>query len=166
MVWTRRASSSEGDSAGGYVAVAIAAKLNAERPGAVAGQPLLYPLLELGDEAWASSIFAHARIIGRVAVRYIRSQLGPHADDAATLLDLDPALMPPTVIATGGHLDPCRPDARRLAERLREAGRPTTQLDYPRLPHGFGSITHVSAASRRAMTEIGAATRDLADTLA
>lgn len=45
-----------GDSAGAYIAVEVAAKLNAERPRAIAGLVLLYPLLELGDEAWASSI--------------------------------------------------------------------------------------------------------------
>jgi acetyl esterase len=152
-----------GDSAGGYIAVALAARLNAERPGAVAGQALLYPLLELDDDAWASSIFAHARIVGRVAVGYIRSQLGPESAAATSLVGIDPALMPPTLIAAGGHLDPCRPDARRLAERLRAAGRPVTLLEYPRLPHGFGSITHLSVAARRAMAEIGVAARALAD---
>ncbi len=152
-----------GDSAGGYICVAVAAKLNGERAGAIAGLVLLYPLLELGDTAWASSIFAHARILGRVTLNYIRNQLGPASEAAASLIDTDPTLIPPTLIATGGQLDPSRPDALRLAQRLRAAGRTPILLEYARLPHGFGSITHLTAASRRAMAEIGAAARLLAD---
>lgn len=157
-----------GDSAGGYMAVALAARLNAERvnaeqPRAVAGLVLLYPLLELDDDAWASSVFAHARVVGRVAVGYIRNQLGPQIGAAASLVGVDPALIPPTIIAAGGHLDPCRPDARRFAERLRAAGRPVALVEHPRLPHGFGSITHVSLAARRATAEVGAAAKALAD---
>lgn len=143
-----------GDSAGGYIAVATAATLNQESPGAVAGLLLIYPLLELDDEAWASSLFAHSRIVGRVALGFIRNQLGVDAP-TPSLAGIGLAPLPPTLIAVGGPLDPCRPDARRLAARLRQAGKLTALLEYPRLPHGFASFTHLSAAARFAVAQIG-----------
>jgi acetyl esterase len=151
-----------GDSAGGYIAVAAAAKLNAERPGAVSGQLLIYPLLELDDAAWASSLFAHSRIVGRAAVGYIRAQLKLGDTAGSSLVDIDPSPLPPTLIATGGALDPCRPDGRKLAARLQGAGKPVTLLEFPRLPHGFASLTAVSLAARRAVGEIGEAMARLA----
>ena len=150
-----------GDSAGAYIAVAVASKLNAERPGAVAGQALIYPLLELDDAAWASSVFTHSRILGRVTMGYIRAQLSLAPGVETSLVDIDLAPLPPTLIATGGALDPCRPDGRRLTARLRTAGKPVTLLEYPGLMHGFGSLTHISPASRRAMAQIGEATARL-----
>ena len=69
--------------------------------------------------------------------------------------------MPPTLIAVGGHLDPCRPEGLRLAQRLADAGKPIMLLKYPRLPHGFASLTHLYPAGRRALAEIGSRTAEL-----
>ncbi len=150
-----------GDSAGGYLAMAMATKLNAERPGAIAGQVLIYPLLALDDEAWAASLSTHSRMLGRVTLSYIRHQL--HLETVpASLAEGDLAPLPPTLIAVGGQLDPCRPEGLRLAARLREANMPVRLLEYPRLPHGFASLTHLSAASRRAVAEIGQRAAELA----
>ncbi|HEY1880727.1 MAG TPA: alpha/beta hydrolase fold domain-containing protein [Caulobacteraceae bacterium] len=137
---------------------ATAAKLNAAKPGSVAGLLLIYPLLELGDEA--SSVFAHSRIVGRAAVSYIRHQLQLKAP-TQSLGESDLAPVPPSLIVTGGALDPCRPDAQRLAARLDVDGKLTGLLEYPRLPHGFASMTHVSRASGRAVGEIGERLADL-----
>ena len=149
-----------GDSAGAYMSVVAAAKLNAERPGAIAGQVLIYPLLALDDDAWAASLSTHSRIVGRVALGYIRHQLHLGAVPVS-LAEGDLAPLPPTLIVVGGHLDPCRPEGLRLAQRLREANMPVTLLAYPRLPHGFASLTHLSVASRRAVAEIGRLTAEL-----
>lgn len=67
------------------------------------------------------------------------------------------APLAPTLIAVGGHLDPCRPEGLLLAKRLAEAGRPATLLAYPRLPHGLASLTHLYPAGRRAVAQIGRA---------
>jgi acetyl esterase len=149
-----------GDSAGGYLTVAVTAKLNAERPGAVAGQLLIYPLLVLDDPAWAASLSTLSRIVGRVTLGYIRYQLRLDAPPPS-LAEIDLTPLPPTLIAVGGQLDPCRPEGLRLAERLRQAKMPVTLLQYPRLPHGFASMTYVSVASRRAVAEIGVAMKAL-----
>jgi len=143
-----------GDSAGAYIAVSTAARLNTERPGTVAGQVLIYPLLELDDDAWASSLSTHSRIVGRLAVGYIRRQLHLVAPPPS-LAETPLAPLPPTLIVIGGHLDPCRPEGLRLAARLQGANQALKLLQYARLPHGFASLTHLSAASRRAVAEIG-----------
>ena len=149
-----------GDSAGAYITVWATTRLNRERPGAIAGQVLIYPLLELDDEAWASSLSTHSRIIGRLAVGYIRHQLRL-GTAPQSLAEGDLAPLPPTLIVVGGQLDPCRPEGLRLATRLREANMPVELLSFPRLAHGFASLTHLSAASRRAVGEIGRAVRSL-----
>lgn len=150
-----------GDSAGAYLAIAATAVLNAERPGAVAAQILIYPLLHIDDGVWSQSVFKHARIVGRAAVAYIRSQLGESAVTTPSLLVQDLPPPPPTLIAMGGALDPVRPDAEAYARKIEAAGVRPVILEYPLLPHGFANLTHVSAASRKAMTQIGEAAGSL-----
>ena len=53
-----------GDSAGGYLAIAASARVNADRPGSVSALALIYPLLQMDDEVWASSLFRHSRLLG------------------------------------------------------------------------------------------------------
>lgn len=142
-----------GDSAGGYLAVATTARLNALRAGAVKAQVLVYPLLTLDDEVWAGALFKDSRVVGRVAVQFIRAQLA--AMDAPSLLDADVAGTPPTVLVAGGQLDPCRPDALVYAGRLAEAGVSLEQRYFAAEPHGFINLTHVSKPAREAVAQIG-----------
>ncbi|MFZ5670581.1 MAG: alpha/beta hydrolase [Pseudomonadota bacterium] len=142
-----------GDSAGGYLAVATAARLNAERPGTVRAQVLIYPLLTLEDDAWASSVLHDTRIVGRLAVIYIRAQLA--RAHAPSLLATFPGSAPPTVLMAGGALDPCRPDARDYAALLAGAGVACEERYYEGQMHGFANLTHVSAVAREAVAETG-----------
>lgn len=145
-----------GDSAGAYIAVATAAQLNCEQEGSIAALVLIYPLLELRDEAWNEGFTADTRFVGRAAVGFIRQQLQLTGSPPSLAgIGLDP--LPPMLIVVGGPLDPCRADAMRLAARMREAAKPMTLLEFPRLPHGFASLTHLSRASQRAVTQIGRA---------
>jgi acetyl esterase len=146
-----------GDSAGGYIAVAVAAKLNAERADSIAGQVLFYPLLQLDDATWASSVFADSRIVGRVVVRYIRQQLAAGDLAIPSLTEMELTHLPPTLLAVGGPLDPTRPDGVRFTARLRAAGKPVTLLEYAALPHAFASLTHISPIARRAVEAMGEA---------
>lgn len=142
-----------GDSAGGYLAVAATARINAQTPGAVKAQVLVYPLLTLDDELWASTVMRDSRIVGRLAVQFIKAQLA--STDAASLLRGDHAATPPTMIVAGGQLDPCRPDAVVYAQELRDAGVAIEERYFPAEPHGFINLTHVSAPARKAVAEIG-----------
>ena len=143
-----------GDSAGGYLAVAATAQLNLE-PGTIAAQVLVYPLLQLDEDVWASSVFRDSRVVGCLAVKYIRAQLSDVAVTIPSLLDIEPDTTPPTVIATGGMLDPTRPDARAYAEQLSRLGGEVVIREYEPLMHGFGNLTHASPAARAALVEIG-----------
>ena len=148
-----------GDSAGGYLAVATTARLNAEAPGAVKAQVLVYPLLTLDDDVWASTLLEDARIVGRLAVQFIRAQLATTA--APSLLGTLDGRAPPTLLVAGGPLDPCRPDALTYAQQLTAAGVELEERYYKALPHGFINLTHLSGPARDAVAEIGGLTGDL-----
>jgi len=148
-----------GDSAGGYLAVAATARLNAETPGLVKAQVLVYPLLTLDDDVWASSLLQDSRIVGRLAVQFIRAQLA--STEAPSLLGTLTEKAPPTLLVAGGPLDPCRPDALTYAQELAAAGVAFEERYYTALPHGFINLTHVSAPAREAVAEIGQLTGEL-----
>lgn len=150
-----------GDSAGGYIAVAVTALMRREAPSPFAGQVLIYPLLQVDDALWSSSRFEDARMIGRLAVSYIRNWLQAGDGGIPSLLDHDPAGSPPTLIATGGPLDPCRPDARAYGDALAAAGVSVRMLGYSTLPHGFGNLTHALKGARAAVAEIGHAAAEM-----
>lgn len=140
-----------GDSAGGYLAVATARRL---QPGAVAAQVLVYPLLSMDDEVWASTLVQDARVVGRLAVQFIRAQLA--TSEGHSLLGADHAATPPTLVVAGDQLDPCRPEAAAYATELRSAGVAVEERYFSLQPHGFINLTHVSGPAREAVAEIGA----------
>jgi acetyl esterase len=148
-----------GDSAGGYLAVADSLR---DR-GRFAAMLLIYPLLHLDEQVWADSLFQDARVIGRLAVRYIRRQLQAVADAAPSLLNADVGGLPPTIIVSGGALDPVRPDAVVFAGALKAAGVACQHLEYALQIHGFLQLTHVSPLAREAVADAG---RRLAERLA
>ena len=142
-----------GDSAGGYLAVAATRRLNREAPGAVRAQVLVYPLLHLDDGIWAASLLEDSRVIGRLAVGYIRAQLA--TSEAPSLLDGVDATTPPTLLVAGGALDPCRPDAIAYGQSLAAVGVPLDQRWFEGQMHGFINLTHVSGEIRDAVADIG-----------
>jgi acetyl esterase len=145
-----------GDSAGGYLAVAGARAVNAGAPGMIAAQVLIYPLLSMDDEVWATTLFQDARIVGRLAVQFIRAQLA--TSEGHSLLGRSHVTTPPTLVVGGDRLDPCRPEATIYAAELRGAGVAVEERYFALQPHGFINLTHVSQASRDAVREIGALT--------
>jgi acetyl esterase len=149
-----------GDSAGGYIAAEVAIALRDEA--AIAGQVLIYPLLQLDDARWAATLFADARFAGRIAVGYIRAQLHPGDLAIPSLVETASARTPTTLVVTGGPLDPVRPDARAYADNLDDAGVAVWRLEYPLLPHGFGNFTHVLKGAATAVGEIGRAMAEMA----
>lgn len=141
-----------GDSAGAWLAATVAAQINAKEPGAIAAQALIYPLVDMDDEAWAETLFRDGRIVGRLAVAYIRAAL---TRDAPSLIDSVGPHTPPTLLLVGGPLDPVRPDVERYAQALEAIGAPLVFRRHNALPHGFGNLTHVSAEARDAIADAG-----------
>ncbi len=147
-----------GDSAGAYLAAAMALELNAAPPGAVALQVLLYPLVHLQDSLWADEELRNFRILGRVACLYIARSLG--ADALPSLLDLDLSGAPPTIIAGGGPMDPVRSDVKAFADALTRAGVRVTERKYPVLMHGGLNFTAYSKTATGALREVGELVRE------
>ena len=104
----------------------------------------------------------HTRAIGWAAVRYIRAQIMADAEGAPSLLAPGRLAAIPTVLVTGGPLDPVAPDAEGLAQRLEAARVPVLRRAYPLMIHGFANLTHASAAIRQAVAEIGGLIGELA----
>ncbi|MDQ0462725.1 acetyl esterase [Caulobacter ginsengisoli] len=147
-----------GDSAGGWLAATAAAQINAAeisagRPGAIAAQALVYPLVDMDDEAWAETLFRDGRIVGRLAVAYIRTAL---TCDAPSLMETVGPGTPPTLLLIGGPLDPVRPDVERYGQALTAAGVSVIVRRHDALPHGFINLTHLSAQARDAVADAGA----------
>lgn len=144
-----------GDSAGGWLAAAVAARLEGERPGTVAAQLLIYPLVHVDEVLWAEGLLRHTRALGWAAVRYIRAALQAGTEGAPSLLGEGMLAGVPTVILTGGPLDPTAPDADRLTTRLEALGAKVERRTYPTMLHGFCNLTHASATAREALVDAG-----------
>jgi acetyl esterase len=104
---------------------------------------------------WAENVLKETRALGWAAVHYINARLVGSGGRPPSLLSPARFAPAPIVLAAGGPLDPCRADALVLARRLRTAARDVVWRDYPTLIHGFGNLTQVSEAARRAVAEIG-----------
>lgn len=144
-----------GDSAGGWLAASVATRLEAERAGTVKAQLLIYPLVHVDESLWAEGLLQHTRVIGWAAVRYIRAALQAGTESAPSLLGDGALVGVPTVIVTGGPLDPTAPDAEPLAQRLEALGATVVRRTYPTMLHGFCNLTHASATAREALAEAG-----------
>lgn len=142
-----------GDSAGAYLAAAMALELNRAAPGSVVLQVLLYPLVHVRDSLWAEEELRNFRFLGRVAALYIARSLG--AEQLLSLLDVDLRAAPPTIIAGGGAMDPVRADVKALAGELRRMGVPVTERKYPALVHGGLNFTAYSKFAIGALKDVG-----------
>lgn len=136
-----------GDSAGAYLALDAARRLNAERSGTVSLTCLIYPLLHLDDALWAGAAVV-SRPIGRAAVRWIGRSL---CESPPNLLDADASDDPPCVLTYGGVADPVAPDCLAYEAALAVAGVPVDVQVFKALPHGYANLTHLLPAARRAI---------------
>lgn len=147
-----------GDSAGAYLAARMSLEINAQAPGAAALQILLYPLVHVHDTLWADEELRNFRFIGRVACQYIARSLGDEA--LPSLLDLDLAVAPPTIVAGGGPMDPVRSDVKAFVDALRRAGVDVAERKYPALMHGGLNFTAYSKIATNALQDVGVLARE------
>lgn len=138
-----------GDSAGGYLALDLARRLNAQTPGAVTRTFLIYPLLHLDDAIWKTANTG-LRPVGRAAVHLIRARL---VESPPNLLKAEVAADPPCVLTYGGLADPVRPDCQAYEAALRAAGVPLHVAGFKALPHGYANFTHLLSPARAAVDE-------------
>ena len=58
------------------------------------------------------------------------------------------------------EFDPLRDEGKAYATRLREAGVPTTYVEYPSMVHGFTGMAMLVPAGRTAIDDMSAALRE------
>jgi acetyl esterase len=142
-----------GDSAGGNLA-AVAA-LHARD--AVAGQMLVYPVVDGATDAESWATFAENASLPAVTMRSMwrRYVAGgdPLVPDASPLrAQLTGA--PPALIAVAGH-DPLHDEGVAYARALQAAGAEAALLDYEDMPHGFLRWGGVVDRARELIAELG-----------
>ena len=162
-----------GDSAGGNLAALVCQKAK-ENKGVpqIAFQLLIYPALALGlprsyseesGELPEMGFPLDPRALSWFLRYYIPDGVDPADPRLSPLSARDLTGLPPAYIVTAG-LDPLRNDAIAYVDRLKAAGVPAVQIDYPTMIHGFfsmqgliplasGAITAAAHAAQHALAE-------------
>lgn len=145
-----------GDSAGGNLAAVAALRAREREDLPLAGQVLLYPVIEPDFESESYQRYGTGHFNTRAAMEwYWRQYLG--GDPATTALPEPPEHVVPTraeslhglapaVVVTAGR-DPLSSEGRRYAHLLREAGVDVRLRHFPDLFHGFATIGPFGAAA-------------------
>lgn len=133
-----------GDSAGGNLAAASALMLRDRGDASLAGQVLLYPVL---DHDFSNDSYRRlgdaGRIVSTADMRWFWDQYAPDAADrghgyAAPLHAEDLTGLPPALIAVGGW-DPLHDEGVAYARRLGAAGVAAELIDLGDMIHGYCS---------------------------
>ncbi|HEV2253027.1 MAG TPA: alpha/beta hydrolase [Streptosporangiaceae bacterium] len=146
-----------GDSAGGNLAAAIAARGRTDEHLRVEAQLLVYPALDPRQQHASHEQFADGYLLTRSDMEFYWANYLPAVADrsdprAAPATITDFTGLPPAVVATAGF-DPLHDEGREYARRLITASVPTVYLPFPRLTHGFLDMAgRVPAAQRAAGT--------------
>ncbi len=154
-----------GDSAGAYLAAALALSARNEGGPALVAQALIYPVLGTDWNLPSYRQNATAPMLKTAEMaRYWGLYLGgePVTNNpyAAPLLATDLSGLPPSLIWTAGH-DPVRDDWELYARRLREAGVPAIYRCAPDLAHGYLRARAMSASAAAEFEALCSALRSL-----
>ncbi len=145
-----------GDSAGGALAAAVARILSREWPDALAGQILLYPLLDIAGPHRAhpsrlrfgsGDYFLSLTDIDRAASWYAPDPASRHNPLVSPFLEPDLTGMPATRILTAGF-DPLHDEGEHYARRLADAGVAVSRHCAPTTIHAFLSFRGLAAGAR------------------
>jgi len=153
-----------GDSAGGNIAAVCAQQLAPGPEVTLAGQLLVYPVLD-DDTSRDSYRRNDGVVLGAREMSWFFDHYCPVGERGsplfAPLRAPDLAGLPPTVIAIAGH-DPLYDEGAAYARALAAAGVRVTVLDYPALVHGFLRFTGITPAAAAAARELARAAARLA----
>ena len=148
-----------GDSAGGNLS-AVVAQLAATRGVPVPTcQVLIYPATDFALDTASHRELADAHVIPRdrvvwYAQQYLRGAADGHDVRASPLRAPKLAGQPPALVITAGF-DPLRDEGHAYAARLREAGVPVVDREYPGQIHAFVSLTKAIPQGMTCTDEIG-----------
>ena len=154
-----------GDSAGGNLAAVVSLMARDRGEPAIAFQLLMCPITDCDFETASYRENAAGYLLTRGVMQWAWDRYCPRVDDrthphASPLRATSLAGLPPAYVITA-EFDPLKSEGEAYANRLRDAGVPTTLRDYPGLIHGFiglpGIYPQAVAAIRDAATTLRAA---------
>ena len=144
-----------GDSAGGHLAFATALRLRDDGTGSPAGIVAMSPWLDfdhmskLRHHNSRRDAYIPARRLRKVA----RLVVGEHPELHHSPVNADLRGLPPSLIICA-EAEVLRCDAELMAERLAEAGVPTTLQIWEGQVHAFPVLTDMTPESREALEEV------------
>ncbi|MEQ3549507.1 alpha/beta hydrolase [Pseudonocardia nematodicida] len=155
-MWPGTAICTGGDSAGGHLAVAAAARGGAD------ALVLVYPVLDRPGRWPSYDSMGDAFPIGRAAMdwfwRHAGGDLLPPGEMPLERADL--GALPPVLLVLAGH-DPLHDEGIAFADRVRTGGGTVTVTDHPALCHGFLRFSAASATVAAARTDLVESVRRL-----
>jgi acetyl esterase len=152
-----------GDSAGGHLAAVVAVRAR-DRGLPLALQVLLYPVTDHAFDTPSYRQNATGTNLTATTMRWFWAQfLGDETrgdePEASPLRTADLSGVAPALVLTAEH-DPLRDEGESYAQRLIDAGVPTTRSRYDGQIHGFVRMPAVLAAGGRGIDQIAAAVRE------
>lgn len=149
-----------GDSAGGYLAAAVAQEAKRHKVKLPLGQVLIYPMLDMASYSpsrFENAYFTtHEAIEGTVALHFGDQVLDPRA---SPLREPDLSGLPETMIIAS-DIDCLFDEARAYAHRLRAASVPCSFFVYEGQVHGFFSFGATMPEGNRCVTHVAGWLRD------
>lgn len=148
-----------GDSAGGHLALGVAARARDEHGPRIAAQVLVYPVVDDDPESDSCRANAEGYLLTRDAVQAMWSAFAPGPSREHPYVTplrngrLDD--LPPTMVLTAGY-DPLRSEGEELVAGLREAGVPVSHVEFPGQIHAFLWMAGRLTAAREAFEAIAA----------
>jgi acetyl esterase len=148
-----------GDSAGGNLAAVVSQLATRSGVPLPTCQVLIYPATDFAMDTASHRELADAHVIPRERVvwyaeQYLRSEADRRDVRASPFLAANLAAQPPAMVITAGF-DPLRDEGHAYAERLRAAGVPVVDREYPGQIHAFVSLTKAIPQGMTCTEEIG-----------
>jgi acetyl esterase len=150
-----------GDSAGGNLAAAVSLMARDRRGPSLAFQLLVYPVTHCNFTTNSYQSFAEGYMLTRASMQWYWNHYLQDAADAnnayaAPLMARNLSGLPPALVITA-ECDPLCDEGAAYAQRLKEAGVPTTYSCYEGMIHGFFGMPAVLDKGRLAVAEASAA---------
>lgn len=143
-----------GDSAGGYLAAAVAQEAKRSGTPMPRCQVLIYPMLDMAGAAPSrfdrAAFVTHDGLVGTIALHFGDNVLDPRA---SPLREPDVGGLPPAMIVTV-DTDPLIDEGRAYAHRLRAAGVPVSYFCYEGQVHGFFSFGGFMSEGNRCVAHV------------
>lgn len=152
-----------GDGSGGNLAAVVAIRAREKRL-PIAFQALIYPVTDFSFETPSYSEYADGYNLTREAMRtywgyYLPNEAAGAEPEASPLRAPDLSRLAPALVITCEY-HPLRDEGEAYAQRLKDAGVPTTLHRYDGMVHGFFRMAAVMPQGEEAIDEVAAAIRD------